>query len=75
MLPPLGRILRMRLPGNGWSGHHRRSRVETGMHCVKLMGQSLMVRDFGRQAAEIQIRVAALNRHTTPGIAVTQPGG
>ena len=32
-----------------WSGYHRRSRVETKMHCVKLMGQRLMARDFDRQ--------------------------
>jgi hypothetical protein len=32
--PPLGSILRMRLPGNGWSDYHCRSRVETRMHCV-----------------------------------------
>jgi hypothetical protein len=27
-----------------WSGYHRRSRVETKMHCVKLLGQRLMAR-------------------------------
>jgi hypothetical protein len=61
---PLGSILRMRLPGNGWSGYHRRSRVETKMHCVKLLRQRLpymvcrqtitgqrMARDFDRQVA------------------------
>lgn len=32
-----------------WSGYHRRSRAETKMHCVKLLGQSLMARDFDRQ--------------------------
>lgn len=31
-----------------WSGYHRRSRVETKMHCVKLLGQRLMARDFDR---------------------------
>jgi DDE family transposase len=36
---PLGSILRMRLPGDGWRGYHRRSRVETKMHCVKLLGK------------------------------------
>jgi hypothetical protein len=34
-----------------WSGYHRRSRVETKMHCVKLLGQRLMARDFDRQVA------------------------
>ena len=58
-----------------WSGYHRRSRVETKMHCVKLLGQSLMARDFDRQVAEIQIRVAVLNRYTDLGIPVTEPVG
>jgi hypothetical protein len=36
-----------------WSGYHRRSRAETKMHCVKLLGQRLMARDFDRQVAEV----------------------
>jgi hypothetical protein len=66
----LGRTLRQR-----WSGYHRRSRVETKMHCLKLMGQSLMARDFDRQVAEIQIRIAVLNRYTALGIPVTEAVG
>jgi hypothetical protein len=58
-----------------WSGYHRRSRVETKMHCMKLLGQSLMARDFERQVAEIQIRIAVLNRYTALGIPVTEPVG
>ena len=58
-----------------WSGYHRRSRVESKMHCVKRLGQSLMARDFDRQVAEIQIRVAVLNRYTALGIPVTEPVG
>jgi len=58
-----------------WSGYHRRSRVETKMHCIKLMGQSLMARDFDRQVAEIQVRIAVLNRYTALGIPVTVPVG
>ena len=54
------------------TGYHRRSRVETKMHCLKLMGQSLMARDFDRQVAEIQIRIAVLNRYTALGIPVTE---
>ena len=53
--------------------YHRRSRVETKMHCIKLLGQSLMARDFERQVAEIQIRIAVLNRYTALGIPVTEP--
>ena len=58
-----------------WSGYHRRSRVESKMHCMKLIGQSLMARDFDRQVAEVQIRVAVLNRYTALGIPVTEPVG
>jgi hypothetical protein len=58
-----------------WSGYHRRSRVETKMLCMKLLGQSLMARDFERQVAEIQIRIAVLNRYTALGIPVTEPLG
>ncbi len=52
----LGRALWRRV-----TGYHRRSRVETKMHCVKLLGQRLSARDFDRQVAEIQIRAAILN--------------
>ena len=68
-----------------WSGYHRRSRVETNplmvcrqtiagqrMHCVKLPGQRLMARDFDRQVAEFQVRVAVLNGFTALGIPVTE---
>jgi hypothetical protein len=58
-----------------WSGYHRRSRVETKMHCVTLPGQSLMARDFDRQVAEIQIRVAVLNKYTVLGIPITEVVG
>ena len=58
-----------------WSGYHRRSRVESKMNCIKLLGQSLMSRHFDRQVAEIQIRVAVLNRYTSLGIPVTVPVG
>ena len=66
----LGRTLWRR-----WSGYHRRSRVETKMHCMKLLGQSLMARDFDRQVAEIHVRIAVLNRYTALGIPVTEPVG
>ena len=54
-----------------WSGYHRRSRAETKMNCVKLLSQKLMARDFDRQTAELQVRIAILNRFTTLGIPVT----
>lgn len=56
-----------------WSGYHRRSRVEAKMNCVKLLGQKLSARDFDRQTAELQVRIAILNRYTALGIPVTQP--
>ena len=58
-----------------WSGYHRRSRVETKMHCVKLLGQRLAARDFDRQVAEFQIRVVVLNGFTALGIPVTEAVG
>ncbi|MFT4708010.1 MAG: hypothetical protein ACI9PU_001854 [Ascidiaceihabitans sp.] len=51
-----------------WSGYHRRRRVETKMHCLKLLGQWLMARDFDRQVVEIKIRIAVLNCYTALGI-------
>jgi len=58
-----------------WSGYHRRSRAETKMHCMKLMGQSLMAREPDRQVAELQIRVAVMNGFTALGIPVTEAVG
>ena len=58
-----------------WTGYHRRSRAETKMHCVKLLGQNLMARDFDRQVAELQVRAAVLNGYTALGIPVTEPRG
>jgi len=45
------------------------------MHCLKQLGQSLLARDFDRQVAEIQIRIAVLNRYSALGIPVTEPVG
>jgi hypothetical protein len=42
---------------------------------MKLLGQSLMAMDFERQVAEIQIRVAVLNRYTALGIPITESVG
>jgi hypothetical protein len=55
-----------------WSGYHRRSRVETKMHCIKLMGRRLTTRDFDRHVAELQVRIAVLNGYTALGISVTE---
>jgi hypothetical protein len=58
-----------------WSGYHRRSRVETKMHCMKLLGQRLIARDFDRQVAEVQVRIAVMNGYTALGIPVTEAVG
>ena len=52
-----------RAPWRRWSGYHRRSRVETRMHCMKLLGQP--------PGAELQTRIVVLNGYTAPGIPVT----
>ena len=45
----------LRPPGSGWSGYHRRRRVETRLHGAKTAGTS------DRQDAELQVRIAVLN--------------
>ena len=58
-----------------WSAYHRRSRAETKMHCMKLLGQRLTAREFGRQVAELHIRMAVMNGYTALGIPVTETVG
>jgi chromosome condensin MukBEF MukE localization factor len=41
------------------------------MRCFKLLGKRVMARDFNRQAAELQIRAAILNRFTRLGTPTT----
>lgn len=50
-----------------WSGYHRRSLVETKMHCFKRLGERVMARTFERQVTELHVRVALLNRFTQLG--------
>lgn len=56
-----------------WSGYHRRSLVETKMHCFKRLGERVMARSFARQVVELHVRVALLNRFTQLGTPVTVP--
>jgi hypothetical protein len=42
---------------------------------VKLLGQRLIARDFDRQVAEFQVRVAVLTGYTALGIPVTKVAG
>jgi hypothetical protein len=55
-----------------WSGYHRRSLVETNMHCIKLLGEKLSARNFQSQVNEIHTRVVVLNRFTELGRPHTQ---
>ena len=50
-----------------WSGYHRRSLVETKMHCIKLLGDKLTARSFPSQVNEIHARMAVLNKFTELG--------
>ena len=52
--------------------YHRRSLVETKMHCIKLLGDKLSARSFDSQVNEIHARVAVLNRFTELGRPLTQ---
>ena len=45
------------------------------MQRVKLLGQRLAARDFDRQFAEFQVRVAALNGCTALGTPITETVG
>lgn len=40
---------------------HRRSRIKTRIHCVKLLGQRLMAWNFDREVAALQVRIAVRN--------------
>ena len=50
-----------------WAGYHVRSRVEAQMNCLKLFSERIMSRDPNRQTAEIQIRIAIMNRFSALG--------
>ncbi|MCA3457056.1 MAG: IS5/IS1182 family transposase, partial [Rhodobacter sp.] len=45
------------------------------MQRVKLPGQRLSARDFDRQVAEVQVRVAVLNGFTALGTPITEIAG
>jgi len=49
------------------SGYHRRSLVETRMHCFKLLGPRVTARTFDRQITELKVRAAILNRFSQIG--------
>lgn len=69
-----------RYPWRYCSGYHRRSRVGTKMHRVKLPGQGPMARDLDRRMAGTEIRIAgpdgvtALGRPVTEAVGQVRPG-
>jgi hypothetical protein len=52
-----------------WTGYHARSRVDAKMRCLKAFGERIAARDPDRQTAEIQIRIALMNRFSALGTA------
>jgi hypothetical protein len=52
-----------------WTGYHVRSRIEAKMRCLKAFGERIAARDPERQNAEIQIRIALMNRFSALGTA------
>ena len=52
-----------------WTGYHVRSRVEAKMRCLKAFGERIAARHPDSQTAEIQIRVALMNRFSALGTA------
>ena len=52
-----------------WTGYLVRSRIEAKMRCLKSFGERIAARDPDRQTAEIQIRVALINRFNALGAA------
>ncbi len=52
-----------------WSGYHARSRIEAKMRCLKSFGERIASRDPDRQTAEVQLRVALMNRFNALGTA------
>ncbi len=42
------------------------------MHCMKLLGQRLMARNFDSQDADVQVRIAIMNGYTALGRPVTK---
>ena len=52
-----------------WTGYHVRSRIEAKMRCLKAFGERIAARHPDSQTAEIQIRVALINRFNALGTA------
>ena len=52
-----------------WTGYHARSRIEAKMRCLKAFGERIAARHPDSQNAEIQLRIALINRFNALGTA------
>jgi hypothetical protein len=52
-----------------WTGYYVRSRIQAKMRCLKAFGERIAARGPDRQIAEIQIRIALMNRFSALGTA------
>ena len=52
-----------------WTGYHARSWVEAKIRCFKAFGEHIAAKHPDSQTAEIQIRVALINRFNALGTA------
>ena len=52
-----------------WTGYHARSRIEAKMRCLKAFGERIAAKHLDSQTAEIQSRVALINRFNALGTA------
>jgi hypothetical protein len=52
-----------------WTGYHVGSRIEAKMRCLKAFGARICAKDPNCQTAEVQIRVALMNRFSERGTA------
>jgi len=52
-----------------WTGYHIRSRIEAKKRCFKAFGERIAARDPDRQTADVQIRIALMNRFNALGTA------
>ena len=50
-----------------WRGYHRRSLVETKMHCFNRLDECVMARTFECHVVESHVRVSVLNRFSQMG--------
>lgn len=56
-----------------WSVYHRRSLVQTKMHCLKRLGERVTAQTFERQVVELHVRVALHNQFSQIGRPQTVP--